>query len=163
MRIMLLAGVLALTACGSSEEGTVSDEDGVEVGSYAMANGETTASIRGEDGSVTSMRSGSQVAANLPEGFTLADGLTVLNTTNVERGEGRYLMLTMEGSQPVSDVVSHYRKEALAAGVDVNVDVSTGETTTIAGESKDGLAFSLMASRSGDKTAVQLTLNQGLD
>ena len=61
------------------------------------------------------------------------------------------------------DVVSHYRKEALASGVDVNVDVSTGETTTIAGESEDGLAFSLMASRSGDKTAVQLTLNQGLD
>lgn len=163
MRILVLAGALALAACGSGEDGTITDDEGSDVGSYAMANGETTASIKGEDGSVTSMRSGSQVPVSLPDGFSVAEGFAVINTTNVERGDGRYVMLTMQGPQPVADVVAHYRREAEAAGVDVNVDVTTGDSTTIAGEGKDGLAFSLMASRSGDKTAVQLTLHQGLD
>lgn len=163
MRLLVLASALTLAACGSGQEGTITDDEGSQVGSYATANGETTARIKGEDGSVTSMRSGSQVPVSLPDGFSVAEDLTVLNNTNVERGDGRYVMLTMQGPQPVSDVVAHYRKEAEAAGVDINVDVTTGDSTTIAGEGKDGLAFSLMASRSGEVTAVQLTLSRGLD
>ncbi|MEZ5681887.1 MAG: hypothetical protein R3E14_11430 [Erythrobacter sp.] len=163
MRIMILASALALSACGSSDEVAITDKDGDEVGTYAMANGETTARIRSEDGTVTAMRSGAQVPVDLPSGFTVAPGLIVLNNTNVERGEGRYVMLTLEGEAPVADVVAFYRKQAEAAGVDVNVEVTTGDSATIAGEGEGGLGFSLMASRSGDKTAVQLTLNQGLD
>lgn len=163
MRPAIAAACLVLAACGSGNDGTITDDDGAEVGTYEVNGSEATASIRGEDGSVTSMRSGSQVPVSLPDGFSVAPGLTVLNNTDVERGEGRYVMLTMQGPQPVADVVAFYRKQAEAAGVDVNVDVTTGESTTIAGEAKSGLAFSLMASRSGDKTAVQLTLKSGLD
>lgn len=164
MRMVLLASALALTACGSDRERAITDDEGTEVGTYSIEDGETSASLRLEDGSVTAMRSGSRVPVDLPAGFSVAPGLTVLNTTNVERGDGRYAMLTMQGSQPVDDIVAYYRREAEAAGVDINVDVTTGGSTTIAGEGADGLAFSLMASGNDDEvTAVQLTVSRGLD
>ena len=162
MRILLLASALVLTACESGSDRAITDEEGAEVGTYSMEDGETSASLRLEDGSVTAMRSGARVPVDLPDGFTIAPGLTVLNNTNVERGAGRYVMLSMQGTQPVEELVAYYRREAVAAGVGINVDVTTGDSTTIAGEGADGLAFSLMASRSGEVTAVQLTVSRGL-
>lgn len=161
-RIALLSLSLALAGCGSSNEGTITDEDGDKVGTYEIDGGETRASITDEDGTVTTLAAGEQVPVKLPQGFSIAPGLKVLNNTHVERDEGSFVLLTMQGDMPVDEAIEFYRKQAEAAGVQVNVDIVTGESTTIAGEGKGGLAFSAMASRSGDKTAVQLTLNQGL-
>ena len=49
MRMLVLAGALALAACGSSDEGAIADENGDEVGTYEMSGGETTARIKGDD------------------------------------------------------------------------------------------------------------------
>ncbi|WP_369027112.1 hypothetical protein [Qipengyuania sp. RANM35] len=164
MRLLLLVGPMLLAACSpGNKEAADAETTSNEVGSYEMSGGETTARIRAEDGSITSMRSGSQVPVSLPAGFSVAPGFTVLNNTHVERGDARYVLLTMEGAQPVAQVVGFYRKQAEAAGIEVNVDVTAADSTTIAGKSRSGLAFSLMAGRSGDKTTVQLTLNKGMD
>ncbi|QKG70332.1 hypothetical protein [Erythrobacter mangrovi] len=161
-RIALLSLSLALAACGSSNEGTLTDEDGDRVGTYEIDGGETKASITDQDGTVTTLRAGEQVPVELPQGFSIAPGFKVLNNTHVERDGGSFVLLTLQGDAPVEEVIAFYRKQAEAAGIEVTVSIPTGESTTIAGEGKDGLAFSAMASRSGDKTAVQLTLTQGL-
>jgi hypothetical protein len=153
---------LALVACGSSGEGDKTSEDDTEVGRYEIENGETRASITDEDGSVTTLRAGERVPVRLPRGFTVAPGLTVLNNTHVERDGGAFVLLSMQGEVQVDDVIAYYRKQAEAAGIEVQVDIKAEESTTIAGESDDGLAFSVHASRNDHITAVQLTLNQGL-
>jgi hypothetical protein len=153
---------LALASCGSSDEGDQTSEDGTKVGRYEIENGETRASITGEDGSVTTLRAGERVPVRLPRGFTVAPGLTVFDNTHVERDGGTFVLLSMQGDLPVDEVIAYYRKQAEAAGIEVQVDIKAEESTTVAGESDDGLAFSVHASRYDHVTAVQLTLNQGL-
>jgi len=153
---------LALAACGSSDESDSNAEDSIKPGTYEIEDGETRASITSEDGSVTTLRAGERVPVRLPRGCTGGPALAVRNNTHVERDGGTFVLLTMQGPMSVAEAIDFYRKQAESAGVEVNVTVATDESTTIAGESGDGLAFSAMASRSNDKTAVQLTLNQGL-
>jgi hypothetical protein len=149
---------LALLACGPSQQETSPDK----AGSYTIEGGETRASITGKDGSVTTLRAGEKVPVQLPRGFSVAPGLTVVSNTHVARARGVFVLLDMKGSMPVADVIAFYRQQAEAAGVAITVDIASADSTTIAGESKDGLAFTAMASRRDGTTAVQLTVNQGL-
>ena len=164
MRLALLLGCLVVTACGSSTEKPSSEAGGKDQAkpAYEVVAGETRGRITAEDGSVTSMTSGTSAPAMLPDGFSVAPGLEVLNSTSVTRGQGSYVMLTMEGAQPVADIVAFYRQQALAAGIAISINVATPQTTTIGGEGAGGRTFSLIATRTGDKSAVQLTISRGL-
>lgn len=164
MRIALVLGCLTLAACGNESAETAAPEPAASARSAAFETleGETRGSIASADGSVASMTSGPKAPAKLPDGFTVAPGLTVLNSTSVTRGKGSYVMLTMEGPVPVSDIVAFYRKQAEAAGITLTVDVVAPKATTIGGEGAGGRTFSLIATRSGENTGVQLTLSRGL-
>lgn len=160
--VILPVLLLAVAACGSSGQQTASDEDRGAAGSYEFDGTETRASITGTDGTVTTLRAGEKVPVKLPRGFTVAPGLTVLSNAHARRNGGEFVLLAMEGTIPVGEAIAFYRKQAEAAGVAITVDIVSAESTAIAGESADGLAFTAMASRAGAKTAVQLTVKHGL-
>ena len=157
MRLALsLALGLALAACGSEQSGTFEDGEGGE-GSYRVDtdNGVTTSEITTEDGTAR-MESGAGVKAKLPDGFSIMPGANVVSSSNITTEQGSGSMTMMEIAKPADEVVAFYRKQAEAAGIEIQLEMNSDGTRMIGGEGKDNVAFSLTASETDGKTSAQL-------
>jgi hypothetical protein len=157
---LFLAGTAALTlaACGSETSGEFTTEDGKNA-EYTIDkdSGETSMTIKGEDGEET-LRAGSNVPVSLPAGFTLFPGTRVVNNMVVNKSGEQGTMIIFEADAPADKVVAHYRDAAKAAGFEIEVEVNTNGTLTVAGERKsDGSKLSITAT-SGTPTTGQLVI-----
>lgn len=169
---MRLAGTaisasLILAACGPApEEETAADQDvqEFETGSYEVdpETGETRAVVYNEDGTTT-MHAGETVVPRLPEGFSIYPGAAIRNTVQIGRDEGTGVMVSLASEDSPADLVAFYRRQAEAAGVDIELDMQTGAMTMIAGEAPGGTSFVFQASGATGETTGQLTLRRGLN
>ncbi|MGB3472849.1 MAG: hypothetical protein WBA51_18685 [Erythrobacter sp.] len=161
--LIIAAASLALAACGGETSGTFEGQDG-ETGEYTIntETGEASATIETEDGTAT-VRSGSSVPVDLPGGFTIYPGAKVENNTVFSQGEGQGAFVTLISEDSAEEITDFYRKQAEAAGVEIQVEANINNGKTVGGESPDGLTFSINASPAGDSTRAQLAIGNNFD
>jgi hypothetical protein len=160
IRAAILTAALAtgLGACGDS--GTFTTDEG-ETGEYSIdgATGETTISVDTEDGTA-SVRSGADVPVELPEGFSIYPGAEVVSNIVFDQGGNGGAMVTMESSATPKEIADYYRKQAEAAGVEIQIDATVNGGAMVGGEGPGGMTFSINASPQGDKTSAQLAVGK---
>lgn len=158
-------GVLALSlaACGSETSGTIEGEDG-ETGEYTInrSTGETTATIETDEGTAT-LRSGANIDVDLPGGFTPYPGASVISNTEFSQGDGAGAMLLFQTSDSPDAVIAFYRQQADDAGITIELDAKINGGAMLAGESEDGLTFSINANPGAEGTSAQLAIGNKLD
>ena len=164
MRILALvltgSAGLALAACGSETSGEFTTEDG-ETAEYTIDkdSGETSMTVEGPDGTAT-MRSGAGVPVDLPAGFSLFPGSTVITNTVVNQPDGTGTMVMFETDGAADKVIAHFRDQAKAAGFDIQLERNSNGSSMIGGERKgDGSTMSITATANpGDKTTGQIII-----
>lgn len=151
----IIPATLILAACGSQSDDAASDADT----SYSVdeESGVTTSQITTPDGTAK-MESGAGVKAKLPDGFTIMPGAKVISASNISTEQGSGSMTMLEIAKPAEDVIAHYRKQAEAAGIKIQLEMNNEGTRMIGGEGEGGLTFSLTASEVDGSTNVQLMI-----
>ncbi len=164
-----LALVLALPACGQQgDEPTDDASEAVQeaLGSYDIdpQSGEVRATHTDAAGVTTTMRAGERVEARLPEPFSLYPGASVTKTTRVEKGDGAFVTVEFTTPDEREKVVEYYRQQARDAGIEPEVEVSAGATTTLGGENRDQKSsFALQVTRVSVLTEGQVSIASGFD
>ncbi|MBX7540131.1 hypothetical protein [Qipengyuania sphaerica] len=136
------------------------------VGSYDIdpQTGEIRATHTDAAGITTTMRAGEAVEARFPEPFTAYPSAKITNTTRVEQGEGAFVTVEFTSPDPRKQIVEFYRAQAKEAGIDPDIEIDGGETTTLGGENLDvKTSFALQVTRVGDVTEGQLSVASGFD
>lgn len=158
---------IALSACGSdaSEADSTAEAERETRGTYDIdaATGETRAEYTDDDGTTTTMRSGERVPVELPPGFSVYPGATVVNNTRVEQADGLLVLLNLESEDTPEEMVAFYREQAEEAGIEIAMTLQSGPMTMIGGEKADGASFSFTATREDDVTSAQLSVGAGLE
>lgn len=156
----VLAGTAALAACGSETSGEFTTEEG-ETAEYTIdqATGETSMTVEGPDGTAT-LRSGADVAVDLPAGFSLYPGAKVITNTVVNQPDGKGTMVMFETDAAPDKVIGHFRKQAVDAGFGIQIDANMNGSLMIGGEHEaDGSTLSVTATAvEGDATTGQLII-----
>lgn len=157
---LLASGAAAalLSACGDTPSEKASAQNPAH-SEYTIDDktGETRMTIKVPEGTA-SLRSGAKVPLNLPAGFTLFPGATVVTNTVVKQPDGHGTMVSFETDAPADDVIAHYRAEAEAAGFALEVEVNTNGSHLIGGVRKgDGSHLSVTATQ-GKPTTAQLII-----
>lgn len=162
MRKVLTASAAAvlLASCGSGDEGTIQTGDGEVSYDVDQSGGETNVTITGEDGSTVTANSGSG-EASLPDGFTIYPGATVVSSTVVNSNDGGGSMILIQSSASPEELVTFYRQQAEAAGIEIQMNATVNGNAMINGEGSGGRTFSFSASPNGDGTSGQLIVGQG--
>lgn len=158
--ITAVTAAMALSGCGSETSGEFTTEDG-ETAEYTIDrdSGETSMTVEGPDGTAT-MRSGAGVPVDLPAGFSLFPGSTVITNTVVSQPDGTGTMVMFETDGTADAVMAHYRNQAKAAGFDIQLELNSNGSMMIGGERKaDGSTMSITATaNAGDKTTGQIII-----
>ncbi len=160
-KLVLLVSCAALAACGSEQSGTFQTEDG-ETGTYTVdqSDGEGSISVKTDDGEFT-MQSGADVDAELPEGFSLYPGATVLSNSKISHSEGSNVSVMMSTDATAEEVLAFYRPQIYAAGIEVKTEFKNQGSTMIGGDDGAGNTIVLNVSPGNDgMTAVNLALSK---
>ena len=152
---------MVLSACGSGDSGSVEDADGNRA-DYTVESNEDglNATVKTPEGTVA-MQSGENVAADLPDGFTIYPGAKVVSATNIAGAGHSGSMVMLESTDGAEDVAQFYRKQAEAAGVAIEMDMSINNGKMLGGKGPDDLAFSLTSTAKDGVTQAQLTVGKG--
>lgn len=153
--------LLLLAACGSEKSGTIEAEGGDVDYAASQSGSDTSVSVEGPDGQEVRMTSGADAEVSLMPGFTIYPGAKVLSNTTITQEDGQGILVSLASTASVDAMISHYRKEAEAAGVKIAMETKSGEGKMIGGESEKGLAFSFVASPVKGGSTGQLML--GMD
>ena len=165
--ISIALPLLLLAACTSEprEPADPADDPARELGSYEVdpETGEISARVHRDDGSVATMRSGENVPLELPAGFTAYPDAQVVSNTRIDHGDGQGTMLVMESEASPANMIGFYRKQAEAAGIEIEVEMTAGSTQMLAGKGPNGRSFSFNVSEESGATMAQLMVGSGLD
>lgn len=160
---LIAAATLGLAACGSEASGDFTTEDG-EDGEYSVdyETGETNVTLDTPDGEV-SMRSGSDVPIDLPAGFALMPGATVVSNTVVDQADGRGALVTFTTDKGAEEIAAFYRKQAESTGIAIHIETTMNGGKMLGGENEaTGTTFSITAYPTGEDglTMGQLTIGE---
>ena len=149
MKTMALAAVaLGVAGCSGGQPASFDgDDEGRDI------------AVQTED-SETDMRSGSGSEAGLPAGYTLYPGAEIVSNTNLSQAGRQGAILVLHTSDTPRQVIEHYRRQAEAAGVEFEPELTGPENIMLAGETPGGAAFSIGASEEEDGTVAQLIVNE---
>lgn len=164
MRVTLaLVSSILLAACGSDSSGTFETSDGEE-GSYTVDRDgdEMTAQITSEEGTAT-IRSGDGLNVDLPDGYSIFPGSKIVSSTTISSDSNSGSMVFFESDASPDDVVAHYRKQAESEGVDIKMEMTTGNTRILSGEGEDGRVFSITVSEDDGKSSGNLMIGRDSD
>ena len=162
--ITLSAAAIMLGACGGPDEGTIETENGETVAYKVEGDGgDTSIRISGEDGEEVVINSDTGTTVDLPDGFSLYPGSTVVSSTTMNQTDGQGALIVMQSDASAQDMVEFYRNQAESAGIRIQMEMTTNGSEMIGGESDDGGTFSFNASPSEGGTTGQLVVGQGLD
>ncbi len=158
------AVALLLAGCGGPDsEGTFETADGGE-GTYAVDSdgNETTIDIMGDDGERVTINNGANLDAALPDGYSIYPGAEIITSTTISQADGQGVMILMQSGDSPQDLVEFYRRQAEAAGVEIQMDANINGSSMIGGETGDGGTFSFNASPTDEGSSGQLIVGQGL-
>ncbi len=157
-KLVISLAALALAACGGSESASSETEDGT--GEYTVDNDGDGVEMRftDDEGNETTLNSGSNVEVNLPDGFTIYPGAEIVQSTAIDSADGQGSLVMMTSSASPQQMIDHYRSQAEAAGVDIQMEMTSGDTRVIGGEGPEDRFFSFTASASGDESTGMLTV-----
>ncbi len=130
-------GLLALAACGGSDEQVYRGADGEEV--RVERSGDDTVTFRSEDGEavITTGDIGSAAAGGLPPYPGAADSQGMqMNATGPDGGSGQFW--SFQTSDTPADVVAFYREALPSAGYEIGATMDMGDAQTIIGNRADG-------------------------
>jgi hypothetical protein len=164
-RILGVSAVaMLLASCGGPDaEGTISTEDGDVTYSVEGEGDEVNIDMTGPDGEELSIRSGDGANSDLPDGFSVYPGANVVTSANIDTADGSGAVVVLSTAAAPADVITFYRGQAEAAGVNIESEMTVNGMQMIGGEGADGLTFSASASPGDDgSTTVQLTVGRGL-
>ena len=158
--VTVLGAALLLSACGSEKSGTFETED-ADTGEYTVdSDGEgMNATIKTGDGTAT-MQSGENVKADLPDGFTVYPGAKVVSVTNVNGPGNKGSLVMMETSDAPDKVAEFYLKQAKAAGIEIQMEMSINGGKILGGKGEGDRMFSLNVTNNDGTTGIQLTVGQ---
>jgi len=159
-RFAIVAGLLALAACGSEESGTGETQDGTVETVVEGGGDDTTVTLSGEEGEVTITDSSGQKVA-LPAGFSIYPGATEVSSNSVTHADGSGVRLMFSTEASAVQVADFYRKQARAAGIVELTDVTAGGQIALAGKAEDGTDFSVTAIGGEQETTVNLMVSKG--
>ena len=151
-KFMTIGAAAALAACGNPADGTYETEDGTAEVDIDDDGGNSEVRFTDNDGNETVVNTGTDVEAELPDGFTIYPGAEVLSNTTIDGAQGTGSMVSFSSSDAVDKVLAHYKREAEAAGIEIQMEMTAGDTKMIGGESGDGKFFSLNATSEGSGT-----------
>ncbi|MFB0613150.1 hypothetical protein [Aurantiacibacter poecillastricola] len=159
--IFALSAALLIAGCGSSEDGTFETAEGDTVDYQANdSSGDTEYRITGEDGEELVINTGSGTEVDLPDGYNVYPGATVTGTTTISQADGQGTMVMMESDDSPEELAEYYRNQAEAAGITIQMEMSSNGTRMIGGEDEAGGTFSFNASPSGTGTMGQLVVGR---
>ncbi len=159
-----MVAAAALSGCGAQEEGTITTEEG-QSGEYRIDSetGEASMTVETPEGDVT-MRTGADVPVDLPAGFTLIDGAEVLNNITIDQAGEKGTLITFQTSQSPAQIKQHYRAQAEAAGITIQIETDINGGAMLGGENEaTGTTFSITAYPGEEGTTGQLTISEGLN
>lgn len=162
--IIAVCGCALLAACGSEQSGTITTPEG-ETAEYTIdeATGETSMTITTPEGAA-SMRSGSGVPVQLPEGFSLYPGSTIVTSTVVNQPEGLGTMVMFEAPAKAAEIIAHFKDQAKQAGFAIELEATMNDTMMLSGKrAADGISFMVntggaMEGEPAGKTSGQLVI-----
>ena len=167
---MTLFFAYALTGCERASDSEAPEADAAAssepVGDYTIVpeTGEVRATHTDTAGVTTSLRAGDTIKAELPAPFTVYPDAAVSYGTQVQRGDGTSATIEFDTPDSVNDVVAFYRKQAADAQITPNVEVTGGDTTTLAGTNRrGGTSFALQATRGQNGTRGLLSVESGFE
>ena len=158
MRMFLTAICTAtlLAACGPDREGTFETDDGGE-GSYSFEEDGESGTIQftdGEGGEV-SIDIGEDAEAALPDGFSVYPGAKVATTATMGGTRESGSMLALESPASPANIVAHYRREAEAAGYEIEMEGRAGDSYTV-NATKGGETMMVQSSAEGSGSNTML-------
>ena len=164
MRTILLASaaIIGLTGCSSERSGTITTEDGETSYKVDPGTGDVSMNVTGPDGEQMTLNSGSDVAADLPDGFTVYPGAKVVSSAVINQGDGKSAIIAMTTSDSAEKMTAFYRSQAEAAGVKISTELNDGNTRMIAGEGANGIGLTFTTNVSGEGTSGQLMIGEGI-
>lgn len=158
--VMIVAGAALLAACSSEDTATVTTEEGEAEYTVDRESGETNIEFRGNDGETVSIRSGVDLAADLPRGFSVYRGAEVVSGSQVNHNDGSGTSVTMKSSASPDEMVEFYRNQAERAGFTIEMDMRTTNTHMISGKDDGEGVFNFNASSSEDGTTGHLMVGE---
>jgi hypothetical protein len=156
--VFVATTALLLSACGSEPD---DDNASAKAESYSMETegGGMKATVTTEDGTAT-VRSGPGTKPNLPDGFTIYPGSTIVSTANVSQNGEDGSMTMFETSDSADKVIDFYRKQAEAAGFKIESEATVNDAKMIGGEGADKSSFMLNVTPAEGKTTAQLVVGK---
>ena len=161
--IILSLAAIALAGCGGPDEGSTQTEDSDTADYQGDGDDGDTVIIRGDDGEDLVINTGSAASVNLPDGYSIYPGASVVNTTSMNQSDGQGMLMILQSDASPESMVTFYRQQAENAGIEIGTEVNANGTMMVAGESEEGHTFSFSASPSGEGTQGQLVVGQGLN
>ena len=153
---------LALPSCGGDREGTVETDEGELDYAIDQSDGDTEIRFRGSDDEEVTIHSGSQAEADLPAGYDIYPGAQIVSNATINQTDGQGSVVVMTSADSAADMVKYYRRQAEAAGIEIEMEMTTNGSSLIGGESADGATFSFNASPGENGTTAQLVVGRGM-
>lgn len=157
--IALVLSLSLLAACSErSEEGTTVATPEGEVTIDDTDNGGVR--ITSKDGQSVSVDRREGNDAQWPRGFDPYPGATVTSDIAMggDSGSGKIIAFTSDDSP--QEVADFYRRQAEAAGFEIEMEMSVNDGRMVAGEKPDGTGFAINASADEDGTSASLTVGR---
>ena len=164
-QLLVISAAAMLASCGGADEGSFTTEDGGEA-AYDLNDdegGSTMTFSDGEGGEMT-MRTGDELAVDLPDGFSLPDGANVTTSANMAEGDGVGQMVAFTAEGSADEILANLREQAENAGFEINTTINSQGLQMIAGDNEDGGNFSAHVMEGGEDGQLSgtLTFAQGM-
>jgi hypothetical protein len=150
-----VAGLLVLSACDPMD---FSDEP-EQVDSIENDDGSRTI-VYDEEGHEVQVTSSDDLTIELPDGFAPYPGARVNNSRVTVSDQGTKIEVTMQTGASTDQVISFYRQQAQAAGVEISTDEEVGVQRKLEGQAPDGLQFSAVVTDGYIDRSVRLTIDR---
>ncbi|HSG35522.1 MAG TPA: hypothetical protein VLA37_13375, partial [Sphingomonadaceae bacterium] len=114
-KIVTIAAALVLAACGSERSGTIETGDGDVDYTVDNAGGATSTTLTSDEGEVT-ITSGAGRTVDMPDGFSVYPGSTIVNSSQVSHADGSGVRIEMQTGDSAEQAIAYYRKQAADQG-----------------------------------------------
>ena len=151
---------MLVSACGGPDaEGTIETEDGTITYEADSDGTEVSFSASNDNGEVMQINSGGGVEVDLPDGYTLFPGASVVTNMNMVRNDMNIANIIFNSTAQPAQVAEFYRDQAVAAGIEINNEATINGAVIFSGVGEGDTTFNISASPSEGGSSAQLSLS----